>query len=398
MDNFTMENEVDYSKWERTSIYNHKVKFSLPDIEEVDSYLHFSPTGSRRGTKTFGSRRSSTSIKRVNTIEHAVLQPNESKIKSVGGQKYPQGGVSSPYSTREIASACSSLCRHLPKRDEEKAKVVEKEENSELIQMIKFQIKTKKQCVLEYKKQILNLMLDNVRLKAHIQGTEVSCHTGVREQLEKYHKLRDAVENITNEHIKQKALADLDFDEAKRTIADELKELEKKVSDVKMKVERQHRNLRTLNNYKNKEYPEKTLIIKRLKREIDALFSMQGKSLQEMDDIVEAETARYKSGTEKDMVKVLEAAANLVYDKVNSSVLQSSFQNARLKKEIEIQRQEKARLELENLELERKVEQLIDNIKEAKVKLHPGVYQATEKCMPDTEFELSIPRRKCLPI
>ena len=398
MDNFTMENEVDYSKWERTSIYNHKVKFSLPNIEEVDSSLHFSPTGSRRGTRTFGSRRSSTSIKRVSTIENAVLQSRESRYKDVGGQQYPLGGVSSPYSIREIESACSSLCHHLPKRDEGKTKVVEKEDNSELIQMIKFQIKAKKQCVLEYKKQILNLMQDNVGLKAHIQGTEVSCHTGVREQLEKYHKLRDAVENITNEHIKQKALTDTDFDEVKRTIAYELKELEKKVSDVKRKVERQQRSLKTLNNYKNKEYPEKTLIIKRLKREIDALSLMHGKTLQEMDHIIEVETARYKSSNDKDMVRVLEAAASLVYDKVNPNLLKNSFHNAKLKKEIEIQRQEKARLEQENLELERKIEQLIDDINEAKVKSHPGVYQTTEKCMPDTEYELSIPRKKCLPI
>ena len=398
MNKFSIGKDVDYSQWQRTGLPTTKVKFSMPNIEEVDSDPLFSPIVYRQESKFQDRRGTRTSIKTLSSADNSLFQSRDSKYGDNDGKIQQLVGISSPFSTRKIQSACSSLCRHLPRHDLDKEKFVEEEENLELIHTMKFQIKAKKQCLLEYKKQILNLLQDNVNLKKHIQGAEVSCHDGVREQLEKYHKLRGAVENITNEHAKHKSLTERNFAEVKKTTTDELKELEKTVSSLQKEVERTHKHVKTLNNYKNKEYPEKILRIKQLKRELEALSLVQGEDLSEMNHIIEIETTRYKDGSKEDMLKALESAAFRAYDTVDVNVKETSYQNTRLKREIELQKREKARLEIENLELEKKIENLIERIKKMKTALYPGVYQMTEKCMPDTEIELSIPRKQYLPI
>ena len=398
MDDMKLGKDVDYSQWQRKSLSTQKVMFSMPKIDEADDGRQFSPIVKRRESKSVVYRRTSTFTPSSAHADDSVFQSKETTNRDSDGHRNSLISVSSPFLKRELESACSSLCRHLPKQEKETGNLVENTENIDLIRTMKFQIKAKKQCVLEYKKQILNLMQDNVRLKKHIQGNESSCHNDVRFLLEKYHKLRGAMETITNEHSKQKSTTEKTFNDVERSTNDAIKELKRKLRDLQTELERKQNNLRTLNNYKNKEYPEKILKIKKLKKELEVLSLLQGKDLREMKQIIEAEEGKYLDRADKDMFGVLEKAAYFAYDTMNINVKDTAYQNRKLKKEIEMQRNEKAKLERENLELERKIEKLIESSKEIKTKLYPGVFKMAEICTPDTEIELSIPRKEFLPI
>ena len=398
MEGFTVDKEIDYSQWQRRRLSMQKVAFNVPytNTEQI-SDRPLTPSVQRRESMSLIPGRGSTISKSFSPVSEFN---GRTQIASRGSsrQRFSLASIQAPFAKRELESACSSLCRHLPKDDAEKGKTVETIEDLDLLRTIKFQIRAKKQSILACKRRILNLIEENIKLKKNIQGTGASCHDSVRALLEKYQKLRDAMATIDSEHSKQKLATEKSLEDVKRTTDNALRKLRKRLDQLKKKLDGKRDNLKTLNNYKNKGYPEKCLKIKQLKNELQVVAMLNGKVMKEMTQTADVEQDKYLKKAAASEVGVLKQVALCAYDMVDINVKETANQNLRLKKEIDIQTRERATLEHENMELERKIKELIKEINELREKLFPGVYQKTETCSPNSESELSIPRKIFIPI
>ena len=390
---FGVNGEIDYSKWQRKSLSFQRVTFTVPRLDE-DGGSGLMAEGRRASVN-----RSRDSAKDTQGLFKERAEKNV-RVNS-GGNERRYSVIDSPvdiFTRAELESACSSRCRHLPKLNLNDTKVTESFENVELIRTIKFQIKAKCQCILEYKKQILNLINENVKLKKEIQDDESGTHDHVTLLLEKYHKLRGAMGRISQEHVKQKTTTEKSFREVKALTEHGLSDLNERLNHLHAELLKQQNEIRTLNNYKNKEYPEKVLRINNLKKELEMLQMLLKRDMKEMDEIIEVEVVKYQENATSEEFAVINRARSQIFDMMDAGVKETAMQNMRLKREIEIQKSEKKKLELENLEIERKIKKLMEKKNEIRRKKYPGLFQSTEKCLPDTEIELSIPKKQFIPI
>eukprot|EP00794_Sanderia_malayensis_P006937 gene6937-7716_t len=323
---------------------------------------------------------------------------NEKNVApTIGSRPTP---VRTSQTTRVLSAACSSLCRHWPStKCSEVKKVAQGRGSLDTMQVLQFQIKAKRSCIMECRKQVVNLIQENFKLKQEIEGSNKHAHVDVNDQLQKYHKYRNAMQTIDTEHGKQKVEVELDFQRVKRCVDKMMDDLEKKLADIDEALQRKQKELKTLNNYKDKEYPEKILKIGRLKNELEYLKDEQSIDVSEIERVIDIENARYKMTGAAQQSKLLEEIRSDAFDSLDRTVKEKATQNIRFKKEIEIHRIEKARLEKENKQLELKIETLINKDRPSMQKeLYPGIFRMNEICTPDREIVLDIPKKEFMPL
>lgn len=383
-DKVFVHDKVDYAKWQRKGLQSQKVSFDA-----------FHRTGGPEvGPRRPGSR---PTVGRASFDGRVVTVANESKYTGSYREQVPVPSIPLEPQRRKLESACSSRCRHLS-NSRQGPKATEIKENPEDIQLLQFQIRAKRHCVLECKKQILNLIEENIKLKKYIQGTETNAHDGVKKLLETYHKLRGAMGTLGQQHAKQKIFAESSFDEVKQMTESGLANLSEKLATLQLAVSKKQHDIKTLNNYKNKEYPEKVIRINQLKKELFALEEMQMRDLTELSDIVKVEESNYHKDASDDEFQVIKDTTTNMFETMDRNVKRTAMQNIVLKREIEIQKEEKMVLELEISQLENDLNNILDESSAIKDKRFPGVFLTAQKCSPDTEIELSIPRREFLPL
>ena len=285
-------------------------------------------------------------------------------------------------------------------------KVVEDTKNSsgpapapDSFQILKFQIKAKRNCVLEYKRQIKNLIEQNIKLKKEIQKRDQDTHGDVGGLLHKYHKLAGAMGTITREQAKQKVTIDEKYNNVKASTEELLLNLKQNLDDVDASVTEQQTNLKTLINYKNKEYPEKLQKIKALSKELELVRHLQALDLSEVKRVISVEIGKYKRSIAEEETLLLEDVRMDIFNSMERGVQEKALENIRFRKEIKFHLTEKKKLEEECGELEMEIRRFI--IEEQPVmrdKIFPGVFIDEEICSPDTEIVLRIPKKEFIPI
>ena len=373
---FFVNEKVDYAKWQRKSLPSQKVSFDA---------LRTDP------------RRRPTAGRASSFDEMVPTLTNESKYAGPYRGQAPIPSTPLQPLRRKLESACSTRCRHLTNSKEE-AKAKEIKANPEDIQFLQFQIRAKRHCVLECKKQILNLIEENIRLKKSIQGTETTAHGRVKKLLEKYQKIRGAMATISQEHAKQKDFAECSFNEVKQMTESGLANLSERLESLQLAVSKKQDDIKTLNNYKNKEYPEKVIRINQLKKELHTLDEMQMRDLNELSDIVTVEEIKYRKDASDDEFQVIKDTTTHMFEVMDRGVKRTAMQNIVLRKEIEIQKKEKMLLESEIGQLENDLNSILDESSVIKDQRFPGVFLKAQHCLPDSDVELSIPRREFLPL
>ncbi|XP_043946248.1 uncharacterized protein C20orf96 homolog isoform X2 [Protopterus annectens] len=276
-----------------------------------------------------------------------------------------------------------------------KVNPVKKQEN---IHLFKYMIRSKRQAIAACEKQITLLMNVNGKLMQEIKEMDSSALKNARNLLEQYGKYGKAICKVSNWGQHQTDEAKNELQNTQTMVEKELKVLEKQLMEINTKVDKAKEEAHSLRVYKDTEYPIKALRISELQRETLKLNEMQQDEQEDVEQLVQAEMKKQIDIFQLKEADMLDQIVNEIMNFFPPGLKEMSFQNAVMKKEIEIHQKTTVELEKRNAELQGKVSSLTRMIKETRRAAFCDVLQEQSKCSPDMDVILNIPVEEWLPI
>jgi len=352
----TLDHDVDYSPWQRK-------KVPVATIEKERS-------------------------------QHSIIQPsiNQSRVCSRNTHIPPEPSNEAIDPYWELRRECSTRCRHLKlltKPPEVVKKEIKKVKDG-VLSMLKVQIKEKRFSLHESKQRYLRLIHENIKLQDEISSFEKETHSDVKSLLENHRKYRDGLTVLTSQHSCAITQYKDDLQCTEKRVHFALKILNDEIKTLDDRIENEKQSLKTLLNYKEKEYPEQLEQIKTLNEEIVFLDQYHNEVMQDLEQIADTEKLSYQSKTDEVFENVKWEFADEAMRKLDPGIKKLALQNNTMKKEISIHQTAE---ESETKEI-KKLKKEIYALKQAEkmrvgMRARPEDYQT--KCPSDEEVSIKMP-------
>ncbi|XP_066558273.1 uncharacterized protein C20orf96 isoform X2 [Amia ocellicauda] len=267
-----------------------------------------------------------------------------------------------------LESLLSSACRHQRKTSmaETDPSALKKKDN---IRVLKLLIGSKKQAIAEFERHHAALQDANLHLVEEIQMVDKNSAAEARELLVHHERLGKSIVAFSGWRDGQLGKAKADLEESESTAKEKLRGLQQQLDQVKSELLRARAEMYTLKTYKDKQYPVKALRITDLKSEVEKLQETHQDKEEDIALLAQSEMAKLEKSLKKTEEEILSSIAKVIEE-----------------------------LEEENRWLEQSVQQLQQSRTDIRKKIFHDVFPRAEKCTPDVDVTLNIPREECLPI
>ncbi|KAM6979615.1 uncharacterized protein C20orf96-like [Aplochiton taeniatus] len=174
--------------------------------------------------------------------------------------------------------------------------------------------------------------------------------------------------------------------------------LQDQLSELKGELVSAQAELHTLKTYKDKEYPVKALRIAEMKREILKLRDSQQEEQEDISLLCHTELASLQRRSHLHQQEVLSHIAKQHASFAPPLVKMMAAHNTTMMREINIHRQEISELEEKNQGLLQLLQELQLSVSSGRKEVFQDVFPKAEKCLPEMDVVLDIPRDEWLPI
>ncbi|XP_064824234.1 uncharacterized protein C20orf96 homolog [Oncorhynchus masou masou] len=307
-------------------------------------------------------------------------------------------GKSHPNTGHEESTA-SSMGRLSRRRRNERVKLdpitLKKQENIKTLNLL---IMSSKKALVELEKHCALLQESNVRMAGEIDSTDRQSVSRAREFLIRHDKLGSSIAAFNSWSHSQMEQAKTELQEAETAAKNKLSGLHEQLRGVKAELVNAQAELHTLKTYKDKEYPVKALRIAEIKREIEKLKETQQDENEDVNLLCQTEIVYLERRSQHEEQEVLSVIAKKNVSYIPCVVKLMAAHNQTIKKEIGIHKKEIAELEDKNRELIKSVQELQISRTNIRKDIFQDVFPKSDKCTPDMEVTLNIPREEWLPI
>lgn len=257
---------------------------------------------------------------------------------------------------------------------------------------------SRKKALVELEKHCALLQESNVRMAGEIDSTDRQSVSSAREFLIRHDKLGSSIAAFNSWSHSQMEQAKTELQEAETAAKNKLSGLHEQLRGVKAELVNAQAELHTLKTYKDKEYPVKALRIAEIKREIEKLKETQQDENEDVNLLCQTEIVYLERRSQHEEQEVLSVIAKQNVSYIPCVVKLMAAHNQTIKKEIGIHKKEIAELEDKNRELIKSVQELQISRTNIRKDIFQDVFPKSDKCTPDMEVTLNIPREEWLPI
>ncbi|XP_076124797.1 uncharacterized protein C20orf96-like [Alosa pseudoharengus] len=238
----------------------------------------------------------------------------------------------------------------------------------------------------------------NQLIAQQIRATDKGSIQGAEELLDQHEKLGTSISAFKEWSQSQNAEAKNELKAIEEELKKSLYALQEDLAVIHAKLARAQAELHVLKTYKDKEYPVKVLVITNLKREIEKLEETQQDEYEDLKQLCQDELVKQEERNHQRRRKVLVATVKEKVSRVPLAIRRMASNNGTMKEEIEIYRKEIEKLEESNEELIRSVQELQLSRKSVREEIFEDVFTKLDKCTPDMDVVLNIPKEEWLPI
>ncbi|CAB3999884.1 Hypothetical predicted protein [Paramuricea clavata] len=264
---------------------------------------------------------------------------------------------SRPFSVATVRTACSSKCQHSwnKKCVVPPINVEEEKKRRRLLTALKMQIKMKELSLCEYKKVFQKLLAENSKIKQEIAESEEKNHSESKSLLQRYERFRGAIGSLQKQYQYQSTEYLEDYGITEGRILKEVQELQRQADQIDVAVCTKNNEVKTLVNYKEKEYPGKIQAIAKLKRQRERLRIAHQNELEELLTTINEDTATSLAKEELLNNNVRDLFTEEAILSMNDQTKEVALQNMIMKKEIEIHKDEVKQLKSDISQLQAKI-------------------------------------------
>ncbi|XP_030831368.1 myosin-11 [Strongylocentrotus purpuratus] len=272
-------------------------------------------------------------------------------------------------------------------------------ERQKEINVLSLLIMARRKALESYKLREETLLIENSKMRLEIESSEKDVHKEVKTLLQKYERYRGAVSTLSTKFESQKESANAELNQAQDKIAKDVLVLQKQVDAADSLLNETKKELATLTSYKDKEYPVRAMRIRELHKQIKYLAKEFKAEQDELDKIIQVETSKYTTRRDDRLREIQSQATDFAQDLMQEGVKDMAIHNITMKKEIEGHIEENEALETIIQHLKEDVKSMSTDPKsDVRKQMFPHLYKEVQKCTPDMDVELDIPRHDWLPI
>ncbi|XP_050978990.1 uncharacterized protein C20orf96 homolog isoform X2 [Labeo rohita] len=256
-------------------------------------------------------------------------------------------------------------------------------------------IKSRKEAIKDLEEHCQQLQERNLQMAKSIMATNRSSFARANELLIQTEQKRRSEVALKrwNDSLIESAKAEL------RNIKEEsqthLSGLQKQLDLLKVKVVEAQKELCSLKTYKDTEFPAKALQIAELERKLERLKETQQKEEEDLNQLFEKEMVNLERRQRQREQEVLSAAAMKHASKIPPIVKRVASENDTMRKMIHDQRKIVMEIERKNKELQKSVQELRRS-RPCRSEIFPHVFLKSDKCTPDMDVHLEIPKMDLL--
>ncbi|XP_048111199.1 uncharacterized protein C20orf96 homolog [Alosa alosa] len=378
VDSKKVNRKVDYSKWERRDRNESKKQKSIETVLWTVADLNAASKEDHQNTGLDQCLHSTSTTGRrpQNDSSAGKSQPNT------------DGG------------ALSSTPNGFPRKTNAEMKtdpalIKKKEDNTKTLMLL---LKSKRRAVEELGPLCALIEERNQLIAQQIRATDKGSIQGAEELLDQHEKLGTSISAFKEWSQSQNAEAKNELKAIEEELKKSLYALQEDLSVIHAKLARAQAELHVLKTYKDKEYPVKVFMITNLKREIEKLEETQQDEYEDLKQLCQDELVKQEERNHQRRRKVLVATVKENVSRVPLAIRRMASNNGTMKEEIEIYRKEIEKLEKSNEELIRSVQELQLSRKSVREEIFEDVFTKLDKCTPDMDVVLNIPKEEWLPI
>lgn len=276
---------------------------------------------------------------------------------------------------------------------------LQKENRNDNIQMLQLKIDNSMKSLKSYKRREIDLLKSNVGMKEELENNEMLTHENVKQLLRKYEKFRGGMFNLNERH-------GINFDEVKERMKreklkaeNELINLEQQLKEKDDCLKMKQNQLLILKNYKDKDFPVKSLRIAELEKQIEHLTTDQQEKEEEIDRLVNLGFDEMEKNERKRMTCAKESVADDALTNLHPNIRRMAVENQSLCRELNLHLEMNETLEIEIKNLKKEIEKMSEDPKtDVRKIMFPELYFLRPKCTPDMDIILDIPVQQFLPV
>ncbi|XP_072522384.1 uncharacterized protein C20orf96 homolog [Salminus brasiliensis] len=365
----------DYSKWERSNRRNI-IKSTKPK-----AVCWSSAHPDRREAKS--------SCEPTTGQDGHTASPNETK------RAQPETSERFRGNTSKQSSAASSRLSRRAKTNKKEQESISRSDPTQTLELL---IKLQRRSVEDLGKQCGVLQELNQQVVRDLEDTDRHSFSSARESLVLHEKLGSSIAALNRWSNCQIRQAKSDLKEAVEEAENHLSGLQAQLKAVKADLGGAQAKLHALKTYKDEEYPAKALQIAEMKRDLEKLKQVQQDEYEEVKLLCQTETARLERQLHQKQKEVMSATAKQNVSKIPQAVKLMVLHNRTMKNEVEMHKKEIMQLEEENRKLLKSIQKLQLLKPNISREAFQDAFPKSEKCSPDTDIHLNIPREEWLPI
>ncbi|XP_028392492.1 uncharacterized protein LOC114517048 isoform X2 [Dendronephthya gigantea] len=260
------------------------------------------------------------------------------------------------------------------------------------------QIKMKELSLCEYRKIFQKLLAENSKIKDEIAESEEKNHSEAKSLLQQYERFRGAIGSLQKQYKYQHNVYTEEYGKNEEQILEEVQELQQQTERLDVAVSTKNNEVKTLLNYKEKEYPGKIQAIAKLRRQRERLRVLHQNELEELLIAINEDRATSLAKEELLNNNVRDSFTDEAILSMNDDIKEVALQNMIMKKEIEIHKKEVKLLKSDISHLQFNISAILKEKQDSNQLLPTISCSMTTKCLPGDDIQLDIPVKTWLPI
>ncbi|XP_003383783.1 PREDICTED: pre-mRNA-splicing regulator female-lethal(2)D-like [Amphimedon queenslandica] len=263
-------------------------------------------------------------------------------------------------------------------------------------QLFKAMIVRKKETLEKYRSHLAQLQEKNLQLVMAIQSTDETTHEKVSHSLDKYHKFKGVISKV-----KQKGATELkdsieDLESLKSEMESTLAKMRLELHEEEVMLTKSSKQLHTLLNYKEKDYPLKQVKIEQLQMNLDYLDEMHEREELELEESLQEERNKFERKMDEIRRQLETKASENWLAQMKRSVFARAIHNKVMEKELELQRKNEQELLNDINKLKSAIQKMMCEAGKNSILISP--LMKLGKCTSQTEIQLEIPTNQELPV
>ncbi|XP_036387684.1 uncharacterized protein C20orf96 homolog [Megalops cyprinoides] len=359
--------KVDYSSWERSS----------------------------RRKEVLGQKTEAVPWALIPQPKAAALPPS---IKAVGrghGSTASSAVSRQPQADRPESAISSRSLYSRKKNIVELDPTLRKGSNIKVLELL---IKLRKKAIDELEAHCAFLQESNQQLTREIEETGRHSFSSARESLIQHEKLGHSFAALNGWSCREIEQAKAELKDVQVSAEKQLHGLQEQLKGVDAEVLKARDELHTLRTYKDVQYPVKLLKITEMKRELEDLKDTLKDERDRVAMFCQEDIENFQKQSSQDEEDILASAAKRHLSYISPMIQQMATRNYRMTNEIEMYKKEVKDLEEKNQELISDIQELQLTRKNIRKEIFYDVFLQADKCSPDMDVMLNIPREEWLPI